>query len=419
MQAAALEGVRARQTLVKPQAEARRLGWRDEAVLDLQRVADQRAVEVAPGADAFDHQKVRKGRREVDVRRPLHGAGVEVRRDLRAEAFRDRRDLLRLPDAAGPAERGLQDGRATRAKQRGELGLGRQTLAPGDGDAAGAGDLGHGLDVVGRHRLLEPQGTEPLDRGAKADRAGRGELAVRAKQDVGAVAHRVADGAEHPFGQGDVAQSRLVAAPDRVGAGGIELDRGEAVGDGGGGRLGGHLGAGPERLPVVVRQRVEIGVGAQPLVHLPAEKRPDRAFPRLAKDVPAGDLEAREGADHGRIGALGEACGIGAAEHQLHRLGAFALHVPPEHVADDFCHRRRSHGGGVDLAVARDAAGGDELDDDPVAPAPPRRRGADDEDLERVELHGAPRPKASNRMTFRRDRPVRASSIASLIRSSG
>ena len=267
---------------------------------------------------------------------------------------------------------------------------------------------------VGRDRLLEPQRVPRRDAAGEADRAGRGELAVGPEQEVGAVAHRRADRAAEGLGAVEVRQRRLVAAEDRVGPGGVELDRGEAGGDEAGRRGRRGFGVVVEGRRILSRARVEVGVGAQPVAGATAPERVDRAAARLAEDVPAGDLEPGEGAHHGRVRTLAEAGRIGPAKHQLDRLRALAGHVALEDVGDHRAHRRRPDRRGIDLAPAGDAVVGRHLDENEVASAEGRRRVADDQHLEVAELHrGAPKT------TVRRALPERVASRASLIASSG
>ena len=54
-------------------------------------------------------------------------------------------------------------------------------------------------------------------------------------------------------------------------------------------------------------QGVEIGIGADALVHAPAEKRVDRPVAGLAENVPAGDLKPGKGTHDGEVGPLREA----------------------------------------------------------------------------------------------------------------
>ena len=210
---------------------------------------------------------------------------------------------------------------------------------------------------------------------------------MRAEEQVGAIAQRLPDLRAERDRAGDVRHRRHVAGADRVGAGGIELHRGEAARDVARGGLGRHVRIDPEAACILAGLGIEVGIGAQAFVHPAAEQRPDRAAAGLAEDVPAGDFEPREGAHHGRVGALGEARGIGAAEHQLDVLGVFARHVPRKDILDDGLHRLRADRGGVALAVADYAVIGGELREDPVAPAPARRRRRDDEDLQVLQAH--------------------------------
>ena len=149
---------------------------------------------------------------------------------------------------------------------------------------------------------------------------------------------------------------------------------------------------------------------------MPPRKAWDRPAVRLAEDIPARHFEPGESAHDRRVGALGEAGGIGPAKHHLRVFRAFPHHVPLEDVADHGLHGGRPHGGGIDLAVPHHAARRGNPDEEEVPAAPAGRWVADDKYLEIRQLH---RLCPSNRITLRRDRPDRVSSMASLIRESG
>jgi hypothetical protein len=133
----------------------------------------------------------------------------------------------------------------------------------------------------------------------------------------------------------DVGQGRHVSAPDRVGPAGSNLTARVAVGRPASGGASAAMSGSTQKAGRgwAAPRRIEVGIGANPVVHPPADQRPDGRPAVLAQDVPAGDLEPREGPHHGQVGALGEARRIGAAEHQLDVLGVLARHVAVEDIA--------------------------------------------------------------------------------------
>jgi hypothetical protein len=122
-------------------------------------------------------------------------------------------------------------------------------------------------------------------------------------------------------------------------------------------------------------------------VDLPAEQLIDRLAHRLADDVPARRLDAREDAQKRRIRPLRVARGIDDAPQRLDVEGIAAdddaLADILDHLGDDVGMERH----GIDLAHALDPVISLELDEDPVEPAEMRRRIADDEGLEVGDLH--------------------------------
>ena len=208
-----------------------------------------------------------------------------------------------------------------------------------------------------------------------------------AEEQVRLRAHGLPDRPAEGDGEVDIGHRRHVPAAHRVGPGGVELHRSIAAPHEIERRLGGHLRAGPELRHPVMRQRIEIGIGADPFVHHPAQKRPDRTVAGFAEDIPAGDFKPRKGAHDGEVGPLGEARGIGAAEHAFDVLGRLSLHVAFEDVFDHRAHGFRADRGGVAFAPAGDAGIGGELHQNPVAPAPARCGWSGDDDVEVPEFH--------------------------------
>ena len=153
--------------------------------------------------------------------------------------------LLALPDAAGTAQGRLHDAHAG-AQGGGELHLPQSRSPVATGIEVAARDLGQARQIVGRDRFLVPQRVGGLDRLRQPDRVADGELAVGAEEQVGAVAHRRADHRQNAAERwmSDIAGG--MAAAQRVGAGGVELQRRPALLDAGDRRLGLGLGFDPE-----------------------------------------------------------------------------------------------------------------------------------------------------------------------------
>jgi hypothetical protein len=114
--------------------------------------------------------------------------------------------------------------------------------------------------------------------------------------------------------------------------------------------------------------------------------------PILTISTAAGDLEPGDDAHHRRVGALGEAAGIGRPPEPLDPVRVMAQQVALEHVPDQRHHGLGMEGGRVDLADALDAVIGLQLHEDPVHAADMRRRDGDDMGLERRDLHLAASP---------------------------
>lgn len=239
-------GMGAGEVLVEVDAEAG-FGRHDHvAVVPADRIADQLQVEGAAGLDRLDHEEVRDRSAEMDVGRPLDRPGVEMGCDLRCEGFGDDGDLLALPDAARAAEGRLEDAGTAGPEHGGKLRLGGEALARGYRNPHRLLHLGEVEEVVGRDRLLVPQGAIGFDRLGEPYGARDVELAVGAEKEVGPVAHRLADRPAEGDRTGDVRLAWVVPAADRVGAGGVEFHRGEAHTDETRRGFCRHVGADPE-----------------------------------------------------------------------------------------------------------------------------------------------------------------------------
>ena len=146
----------------------------------------------------------------------------------------------------------------------------------------------------------------------------------------------------------------------------VELDCGKAllhiVRRAHDGAVGVGLGAGLTR-----GSGVEIGIGAQLVVHLAAEQVIDRLVERLAHDIPASHFHRAEHALGGQIGVLGIARGIDGAPQVLDAEGVRAHHEALTDVLHQAGYRAHVKGHPIGLAHALDAIGGVELEENPIA----------------------------------------------------
>ncbi len=351
-------------------------------------------MEAVPALDALEDEEIRGAGGELNVGRPDHRSAIEMRSDLGVMRLRHRRDLLGFEQSADPAEVRLQDRGRAGLEHAGELVFRRQPLASGDRHAAKRGDPRHLLRRLGRRRLLEPQRLVGLDPAGETQRAGDGELAVGAEQEVAFLADRLAQSLAEGLAEREPLEARLAGVEGGIGAGGVELHRGEPLRDILQRPLGRSVRVRVDRaVGIGVRAglvRVEIGVAAQPLVDFSAEKLVDRLVDRLADDVPQRHLEAGEHAHQRDVGPQRIAAPVDVAPQGLDAERVHAGDMALEHVLDHW-----NEGGGrearrIDLADTLDPAGGLEFQEHEIAAAERGRRIADDEGLELSDLHLSP-----------------------------
>ena len=287
---------------------------------------------------------------------------------------------------ADPPQRHLQDRRRLLGEHGGELVLGRQPFSGGDGDAGLAGDAGHLVDVLGRHRLLEPQGVEGLQPPGEADGAGRGHLAVGAEQQVAGAADGLADGLHEVLAVLQRLEGKLPGIERGKRADRVELDRGEAHGDVLGGACRGQVRVAVDAVALALGG-IEVGIRPQPVVDPATEKLVDGLVEFLADDVPAGRLDAAENPHHRRIGPHGVAAAVDVSPQplDLERVGAddAAFAQVLDHARDRMGVERYR----IDLADALDPAVGRELHEHPVDAAEMGRRIAHNEGLVVGDFH--------------------------------
>src|ERR1700722_12150264 len=100
MQICARPHIRESDILIELHAEPRLVRRDDEAVLPLNRLFEDFAMESVPALDALEDEKVGAAGRELDVGGANHGPTIEMGRDLRVMGFRHARNLLRLQNPA-------------------------------------------------------------------------------------------------------------------------------------------------------------------------------------------------------------------------------------------------------------------------------------------------------------------------------
>ena len=189
---------------------------------------------------------------------------------------------------------------------------------------------------------------------------------------IAAAADRLAHVAHHQLRVVQLVQGKLVRVEHRHVVDRIELHRREALLRVRRGPLRRrhrvHLnrGSAAGRPSSGDRLRVQVGVGAQPLVHLAAEQVVDRLVERLTDDVPAGNLDAAQHADHGKVGMLVVTAGVHGAPQALDPERIPAGDVALEDVLDEAGHAVRIERHAVHLAVAGDAVVGGQLQEHPV-----------------------------------------------------
>ena len=216
--------------------------------------------------------------------------------------------------------------------------------------------------------LLQPGRPELREAIGDPQRGRCREAVVRLDHQVDVGADRVAHRAD------DVDREVLVAAVLDAPRGpeGVELHRGVA----GGGDL---AGLGGDGLRLALRPVPAVGVGADAVADPPAEQGVDREPGGLADDVPARDLDGRDGR-HVDLAAVG----VDVADHPLEqRLDV--VRVGPEVLVGQLLDRR---GDGrrepIDRAfpIAVQAVVGLDTDEQPVLPGV-----ADDAGLDRRDAH--------------------------------
>lgn len=206
-----------------------------------------------------------------------------MRGDEHVVGLGGRGELPGLQDAADVTDVGLHDVGGLGLEELTELDPVVDPFPRRDRQVHLLGDLRQGLEVLRRHRLLQPCGPERGEFACEPHRGRGGEAAVHLHHQLGVRA----DGVPYRLDECDglprtLGVQLVVAVPERVDlqrpvAARHDLTRRRVV------RLRGALGGVP-----AVRVRLH------PVGHLPAEQLPDGHAEGLALDVPAGHLDDRD-----------------------------------------------------------------------------------------------------------------------------
>jgi len=184
---------------------------------------------------------------------------------------------------------------------------------------------------------------------------------------------------------------RASAVEGGVGTGGIELDRRESLRDVLGGALGGQVRVLVD-IGLVPGARVDIGVGAQALVHPATEELVHRLPGFLADDVPAGHLQRRQHRHERQIRVLGVAGGVDTAPDRLDIMRVLLEEVALEDVLQHAANHFRVERQAIGLADPVHVVVGGELDEDEITSTDTGLRVADDEGAQLGQFHGCVSP---------------------------
>ena len=210
---------------------------------------------------------------------------------------------------------------------------------------------------------------------------------MRAKQQISLVADSSANVAAEGFASGQRLQIGHPAIMHGVGAGRIEFDGGKAFFNAARSNFGAGVGIVIEVGRIRIVRRIEIGIGAQTLIHLAAQKRMYRPVKRLADNVPASHFQAAENTLNRGIRPVRKARSMHLTPELLYPVGCFTLQIAGEHILCHMADHLWCKTGGIDFANPADAAGRMQAHKDKIPPAKARWRRSDDKGFECFKAH--------------------------------
>ena len=137
----------------------------------------------------------------------------------------------------------------------------------------------------------------------------------------------------------------------------------------------------------VARARIDIRIGTQPLMHLPAEQLVDWLSRRFSDNVPARHFERAQHTHQRQIGMLGKSARINAPPQRFDVMRIVARRIARKHILDHLCNEMRLERHAISLANARNPACRCQLDEHEIASAEMRRGIADDERFDIGKFH--------------------------------
>ena len=137
----------------------------------------------------------------------------------------------------------------------------------------------------------------------------------------------------------------------------------------------------------VARTRINIGIGAQPFMHLAAKQFVNRLVRFFTDDIPACHFKRREHSHQCQIGMLSEAARINPAPHRLYVMRIIASDISAKHILDHLGDKMRLERNAIGLANPGNAGICRDLHKDEIATTKMRWRIANNERLDIGQLH--------------------------------
>ena len=140
-------------------------------------------------------------------------------------------------------------------------------------------------------------------------------------------------------------------------------------------------------IAYVIGAGINIRVGAQPLMHLPAKQFVNRLVGFLADNVPARHFERAQDTHQRQVGMLGKAARIDPPPQRFDVVGIIANRITRKHILDHFCDKMRRERHAIGFTDPRNTGVGRQLDEHEITPAEMRRWIADNKRLDVNQLH--------------------------------